>query len=716
MFVSTLIPDSKKKHTNFPKKLTIFNARERSRKNMNIIFLISLLIHASSFTTQASDETTVIIKQGIRDFNDSFTIEVTSFTELLEKNKIFIDNTLFIKECRTTVGPLYIMGPAKSGKTINLHMLKTFLEIQVDEQGNRILPKNITSNYNLFVKGELCGNEGSIQKLNKQLAISQHKDLVEKDLGEYPVVYINFKDIKGNNVKEVRYSIGKSVQQAYQHHKYMINALENIIKRTDISTSEKNQAQYNLEIFQKILNNEIPDEINLLGEYLQNLCEILGQHFDQKTVLMFDDYDKPLTNILSLQDFPENDLAQVRETMDTFTIWAFRTNDQISEAYLTVEFELKQLSRGSWMNYVRTDVLVDYSEPISKYFVLNQNTVDHLFDLYKLPAEVRDRAYKWYRGFQSNQFNVYSIVNFLNSNEFANYFKDEDFELFVKSILYTHIGIRNIILGLLNELHIITSYDGSRHSIAEDEIYKLKPKIFNSRACYDQLTLSMFKLFLIRKGYLNVHLLYEEGELINYSTLRVEFSIPNNEIATSMCFWMISYYQSAYHIDDETLQNAATNLLSFANNDSSSIPLLEGFLGDLYNRSSPYLALSDDNCTESLEDPFHAIFTCVVLKMQYLSDFQIHVSHPKFTKRPTRAVTYGPFPNLKYVFINNHTSQAVILRLTYNQKVENTLKLLKQHESGLLEKLNYLKAVRVVAIKVRLDKTVQVYARSSTDQ
>jgi hypothetical protein len=62
---------------------------------------------------------------------------VGSFRELVEKNTIFADKTLLIEQIiNQTDRVMLITCPRGWGKTINMSMIQTFFEIQMDEKRN----------------------------------------------------------------------------------------------------------------------------------------------------------------------------------------------------------------------------------------------------------------------------------------------------------------------------------------------------------------------------------------------------------------------------------------------------------------------------------------------------------------------------------------------------------------------------------------------------
>ena len=79
----------------------------------------------------------------------------SSFNKLVLNSDLFVDKSLFIKEFIENSGDvLLITRPRRWGKSLNMDMLKSFLEIEVDVNGNRIEAKDCR-NRKLFFGGDV---------------------------------------------------------------------------------------------------------------------------------------------------------------------------------------------------------------------------------------------------------------------------------------------------------------------------------------------------------------------------------------------------------------------------------------------------------------------------------------------------------------------------------------------------------------------------------
>ncbi|WP_047267673.1 AAA family ATPase [Marinitoga sp. 1197] len=91
----------------------------------------------------------------------------SDFKTVIEDNAYYIDKSMLIKEIITGGRVILITRPRRFGKTLNISMLEYFF-------------KNDEDNKHLF----------------ENLKIYEEKEIIEKHLNKYPVIYLTFKDLK----------------------------------------------------------------------------------------------------------------------------------------------------------------------------------------------------------------------------------------------------------------------------------------------------------------------------------------------------------------------------------------------------------------------------------------------------------------------------------------------------------------------------------------
>jgi len=95
-------------------------------------------------------------------------IGTDSFEKIIEGNYFYIDKTLFIKELLENRGAVTLLTrPRRFGKTMNMSMLRHFFDLNMDSKA-----------------------------LFDGLKIMEHKDIVERYLNQYPVVFLTLKNVE----------------------------------------------------------------------------------------------------------------------------------------------------------------------------------------------------------------------------------------------------------------------------------------------------------------------------------------------------------------------------------------------------------------------------------------------------------------------------------------------------------------------------------------
>lgn len=192
------------------------------------------------------------------------------------KSLAFVDKTRFIKAFADGLEHhVLITCPNGFGKTVNMDMIKRFMEIVVDKTGKPI-DRKTTDNYKLFTSFDL------------NLEIAEDRTFFDENFGKYPVLYLNFNDTGDNKSTKVQHRIGEAIRRAYIEHKWLLQGV--LTKGRYFSETEK---------FQQFLDKGIKEEKEIL-QSIKILTMLMEDHFGKTVVVLIDEYDTPIMRSLEL--------------------------------------------------------------------------------------------------------------------------------------------------------------------------------------------------------------------------------------------------------------------------------------------------------------------------------------------------------------------------------------------------------------------------------
>jgi hypothetical protein len=176
-------------------------------------------------------------------------IGISDFKEVREENYYYVDKSLFIQEVINRSSKVLLLPrPRRFGKTLNLSMLRYFLEKR----------------------------EENLAFLFKGLAVEQETEIMQHQ-GQYPVIFLTFKSCKNANLKECLSEIRTLLKALYLEHQALVYP--------KLSASE--QKDYDI-ILEK--QGEIGDWQNAI----KFLMQLLHRHTGKRVIVLLDEYDTPI--------------------------------------------------------------------------------------------------------------------------------------------------------------------------------------------------------------------------------------------------------------------------------------------------------------------------------------------------------------------------------------------------------------------------------------
>ncbi|MEM7383106.1 MAG: AAA family ATPase, partial [Bacteroidota bacterium] len=220
-----------------------------------------------------------------------------NFADLLLSSNIFVDKSMFIQEFLEESGSkaVLIVRPRRWGKSLNMDMLRCFLTIEVDEQGG-LLPQEESLNHKLFAGGEVVigPKTGKVKQLAPLKIAQQHPDLVSEYQGQYPVISLGLKDVKGSSYERIEAGLKRQIAKLYKKHRYLkqyIHPQSNLL--------DEDQKEQLSRYFKSTFSQED------LADSLRFLSELLYKHFGKPVYILIDEYDAPINHAyLAFKDSP----------------------------------------------------------------------------------------------------------------------------------------------------------------------------------------------------------------------------------------------------------------------------------------------------------------------------------------------------------------------------------------------------------------------------
>ena len=334
------------------------------------------------------------------------------FKTLLLNSEVFVDKSLLIKEViEDSASVILITRPRRWGKSLNMDMIEKFLAIEVNKQGN---PLSIEQRINnkLFSGGQIDLGFGETKKL-KPLKISSDINLMKRQ-GQFPVISISFKDVKGQSYQEIEDGVKDQVIGLYERYKY----LEQYTKEKSklLSNSQK-------ERLKRYLDGDI-NKGNLKAS-LRFLSEILYKHFDHKAYILIDEYDTPINSAYVTFGDKLDEFKKITELFGGIFGSALKDNDFLERGMITGILRIAKANLFSDLNNVREYTLLD--KKFAKFYGFTQEEVDELLTkvpTITTPEEIKD----WYNGYTFGGeiiYNPWSIMLYLSSDgELDHYWLD----------------------------------------------------------------------------------------------------------------------------------------------------------------------------------------------------------------------------------------------------------------------------------------------------
>ena len=360
-------------------------------------------------------------------------IGIDDFKKIRESDFYYVDKTKLIENLINYCGKVNIYTrPRRFGKSLNMSMLKCFFEIGTD-----------TSLFN-------------------DLYISNNIKLCEKHLGKYPVISLTLKNIDGLNFNEALNGFVEIIGHEAERFDFLLDS-------DRLSPSDKER--YGSLI--AINNGKYSMDKRMLVTSLESLSYLLYKHYNQRVIILIDEYETPLYNAFNSGYYDE----MVSLIMSMYAN-ALKGNEALEFAVLTGCLRLPQkIIYGGFNNFRYLSIL---DSRFNDSFGFTENEVKDLLTYYNY-EEYFPETKQRYDGYRFGDIDIYcpwdviSYVDLLNisSNKTPqSFWINTSSNDLVKRFIYmadktTRDDIERLVAGevIEKEVHLELTYDEIDNSI-----------------------------------------------------------------------------------------------------------------------------------------------------------------------------------------------------------------------------------------------------------
>lgn len=427
--------------------------------------------------------------------NKSLPIGVSDF-KLATTGYYYVDKTLMIRDFLDKKPMVSLFTrPRRFGKTLNMDMLRVFFEKTNEDTSVYFKDKQIWQ----------CG------------------DYYTKHQGQYPVIFLTFKDVKSITWEETFQKIRRLISLEFIRH--------NELETSSVLTSYEKE-QYHL------LAGDSGDEVDCqMG--LQLLSLLLHKHYGRECIIIIDEYDTPIQQGHTCNFYPE-----IVNFMRNFFSGGLKDNPHLAFGFLTGILRVAKESIFSGMNNLKTYSILD--DGYSSYFGFTEKEVKDMLRYYGKDDKYNELS-EWYDGYRFGNteiFNPWSVINYISDNCFPKAF-------------WQSTGSNEIIGEIIQT---------ATPEITKD-LYKLlcSEKIatyIDTGVIYPEVQNNPYSIysFLLVAGYLKVANIYPQSD----GNFMCDVAIPNKEITfvyekevlnrTNQNSLAISISQAIFSKDTQKLQ------------------------------------------------------------------------------------------------------------------------------------------------------------------
>lgn len=298
-------------------------------------------------------------------------IGITDFAEMIEKKFYYVDKTPMIKELLDNQAKVTLFTrPRRFGKTLNMSMLKYYFEDDRDWQGNRRDCSGLFDGLGIMEAGE---------------SYLAHR-------GQYPVIYLTFKDSKRESFARSYAEMERVIAEEFARHRFILESSE----------MEEYKEKFLELMRRKGSQNDYETSILFLSKCLEG-------YYGKKVVVLIDEYDVPLENAFTCGFYNEM-VNFIRALFES----GLKDNTSLGFSAITGCLRVSKESIFTGLNNL--NIVSIRNEKYGEYFGFRVDEVKQMCHYYDMDQEY-ETVKDWYNGYtfgQTDIYNPWSVIQYLS--------------------------------------------------------------------------------------------------------------------------------------------------------------------------------------------------------------------------------------------------------------------------------------------------------------
>ena len=329
--------------------------------------------------------------------NVRFYIGGSNFQDLIENDNYYVDKTKYLKDLFMGENDSHVslfIRPRRFGKTLNMKMIEAFCKLNYNNPGDKSYQEKLFLN----------------NSRNLTIVEDKYKDLRNKFMGEFPVIFVSLKNIEGNSYLKAMSTFLQTIANIYRNFRFLKQS-------TKIDISDRNAFtryydfcnQESLDIRQE---NILSTAEWIASNFIYLLAAMLYQEYNRKVLIIIDEYDVPLQkSVVAKEPYYEKMLEIIRQiSINTFK------EDVSNCIFKVIVTGCLKIAHQSIFTGANNFVAYGMDEnPYAGFFGFTRKETEKILEYAEL-SDQNNTIKEWYDGYRigdEHLFCPWSVLNFL---------------------------------------------------------------------------------------------------------------------------------------------------------------------------------------------------------------------------------------------------------------------------------------------------------------